>query len=161
MANVVNDGLLTRYKSYCVDHWGYKQLSPEEKSVLFWPVRFKPAVTMILAVVALLLHASWLLVTLGVLGLIGTFIPSMSWIDRWWNHILAPLFGKALVSSDPSPRRFACGMADGFLLVAGIAWLLGYSTLTYWLAGAVIGLAGSVVLSGYCVVADAYRIIVR
>ena len=145
----------TKYQSFCVDHWGY-DADPTAKRSLVYPLRFKPAATMLLVAVGAALHLPWLLIAVGVLGLVGTAWPRLSWLDQLWNRLLRHPLSAPALPDDPDPRRFACGMADAFVLASGVAFATGW-TLTAWvLAGLVLLIAGTVVATGFCVAAWAY-----
>jgi hypothetical protein len=47
-------------------------------------------------------------------------------------------------------------MADAFVLASGLAFALGWSVAGWALAGAVLVIAGTVVLTGFCVAAWVY-----
>lgn len=150
----------SRYQSFCVDHWGY-DVPAETKRSLVYPVRFKPAATLLLLAAGVAGGWPWLLILVGALGLAGTAFPSVSWLDRLWNHALSRLFRAPQVPADPGPRRFACGMADAFVLASGLALLAGWTTTALVLAAAVAVIAGIVVLTGFCVAAWAYVAVAR
>jgi len=145
----------TKYEAFCVDHWGY-DAAPDQKRSLVYPLRFKPLATLLIVTLGAALHLPWLLIATGALGLVGTAVPALSWLDQLWNHVVRhPLRAPAL-AADPSPRRFACGMADAFVLASGLAFALGWSVAGWALAGAVLVIAGTVVLTGFCVAAWVY-----
>jgi hypothetical protein len=145
----------TKFESFCVDHWGY-DVSPADKAKLVYPLRFKPAATLLLVVAGAALGLPWLLIAVGILGLIGTAWPSLSWLDQLWNRVVRRPFRAPALAADPDPRRFACGMADAFVLASGIAFAAGAPLLGWVLAGAVVLIAGIVVLTGFCVAAWVY-----
>ena len=145
----------TKYQAFCVDHWGY-EVAPADKRLLVMPLRFKPLATLLLVVLGAALGWPWLLIAVGALGLLGTAWPALSWLDQLWNRAVRHLFRAPALAADPTPRRFACGMADTFVLASGIAFLAGATTLGWMLAGAVILIAGIVVVTGFCVAAWAY-----
>ena len=145
----------TKYQSFCVDHWGY-DVSPEETRRLVYPLRFKPFATLVLTVLGAVLDLPWLLIAVGGLGLVGTIWPPLSWLDQLWNRAVRHPFRAPALAADPDPRRFACGMADAFVLGSGLAFAAGATVLGWVLAGAVIAIAGVVVLTGFCVAAWVY-----
>lgn len=139
-----------------VMQWGYICGSDQEASSLVWPVRFKPAVTAVLVVLGLTVRSPWLLVAVGGLGILGTFFQKLSWIDLLYNHSVRHLFKAPALGPDPSVRRWLCGLADFFVLVAGLALARGHRALAWGFGGLVIFLAGSVVLTGICLPAFLY-----
>lgn len=145
----------TKYQSFCVDHWGY-DAAPTDKRSLVYPLRFKPFATMLLVAVGAALHWPWLLIATGTLGLVGTAWPPLSWLDQLWNRVLRHPMNAPALPDDPDPRRFACGMADAFVLASGVAFLAGLTTTAWVLAGAVLLIAGTVVATGFCVAAWVY-----
>lgn len=145
----------TKYQAFCVDHWGY-EVPAAQKRLLVLPLRFKPLATLLLVVVGAALGWPWLLIAVGALGLVGTAWPALSWLDQLWNRVVRHPLGAPALAADPDPRRFACGMADTFVLASGVAFLAGARTLGWVLAAAVIVIAGIVVVTGFCVAAWAY-----
>ena len=145
----------SRYESFCVDHWGY-EVPGEAKRSFVYPLRFKPLVTLLLVAGAVSAGWPWVLVIVGALGLAGTAFPALSWLDRLWNHAIRHLFRAPALPFDPDPRRFACGLADAFVLASGLAFLAGWTTTGWVFAGCVLVIAGTVVATGFCVAAWAY-----
>jgi hypothetical protein len=145
----------TKYQSFCVDHWGY-DADPSAKRSLVYPLRFKPLATMILVAIGAALHWPSLLIAVGAAGLVGTAWPRLSWLDQLWNRVLRHPLSAPALPDDPDPRRFACGMADAFVLASGVAFALGWNTTGWVLAAAVLLIAGTVVATGFCVAAWAY-----
>ncbi len=150
----------SRYESFCVDHWGY-EVSAEAKRSLVYPLRFKPLATLLLVGAGVAAGWPWLLVVVGTLGLIGTAFPAFAWLDLWWNRAVRHLFSAPALPYDPDPRRFACGMADAFVLASGLAFISGWTTAGWVLAGFVLVIAGIVVATGFCVAAWAYIAVKR
>lgn len=138
------------WKKASVEQWGYTCSVGQNFGGLVWPVRFKPAVTLALVVLALLFRWPWVLITVGVLGLAGTFFQRISWIDFLYNRWVRQIFGAPALGADPSLRRWLCGLADLFALLAGIAYLAHRPIWGFLLAGLIILLAGSVVATGIC-----------
>lgn len=133
-----------------IAQWGYSCGAGQDVSGMVWPVRFKPGVTAALVLAGLLFRAPWLLIAVGALGILGTFWQRISWIDLLYNHAVRKLFSAPVLAPDPTLRRWLCGMADLFVLAAGLALAAGWTTLTFVLGGMVLFLAGSVVLTGIC-----------
>lgn len=133
-----------------VEQWGYACGSDQEAAVLVWPVRFKPAVTFALVVLGLVFQSHGLLIVVGILGLFGTFVQRLSWIDLLYNHIVRHLFKAPSLGADPSVRRWLCGMADGFVLLSGAALYVHRPILAVGFGAVVVLLAGSVLLTGIC-----------
>jgi len=150
----------SRYQSFCVDHWGY-EVPGEAKRSLVYPLRFKPLMTLLLVAAGAAAGWPWMLVVVGGLGLIGTAFPPLSWLDRLWNHAIRYPFRAPALPDDPDPRRFACGLADAFVLTSGLAFLVGWTTAAWVLAGCVLVIAGTVVATGFCVAAWAYVVVKR
>lgn len=133
-----------------VEQWGYSCGSDQDAAGLAWPVRFKPGVTAALVLAGLLFRWPWFLATAGALGILGTFIQKISWIDLLYNHAVRKVFSAPELRPDPSLRRWLCGMADVFVLSSGLALAGGKTGLAFSLGGVVLFLAGSVVLTGIC-----------
>ncbi len=138
------------WRKVSVEQWGYSCGEGQEASALVWPVRFKPAVTLILVVLGFILRRGKFLIALGGMGILGSFIQSASWIDLLYNHLVRRVFKAPALGPDPALRRWLCGMADLFVLFSGAALLKGAWLLAGIFAYIVILLAGSVVLTGIC-----------
>jgi len=138
------------WKKASVEQWGYACGSEQEAATLVWPVRFKPAATLGLVALGLILAQPWLLIFVGALGVLGTFFQNLSWIDLFYNHVVRLPFGAPALGPDPSVRRWMCGLADLFVLAAGLCLAAGRPFAAWLLGGMVILLAGSVVLTGVC-----------
>ena len=132
-----------------IDQWGY-HCGPAAVQSWVWPVRVKPGITLALVLAGYGLNLTWLLVVTGVAGLIGTAWPNWSWIDLLYNHIIRKPFGAPELPEDPAPRRLMCGMADGFVLLSGLALAKGLGVWAAVFAGLVVLLAGVVVFTGIC-----------
>ena len=133
-----------------IQQWGYTCGSEGEAQALVWPVRFKPGFTFALVLAGLLFKQPFFLMAAGLLGIIGSFVPRLSWIDGIYNRIVRPLFKSPALGADPLLRRIVCGLADIFIWGAGYAVFEGKLLPAWILGGLVLLLSGIVVLSGIC-----------
>jgi hypothetical protein len=133
-----------------VQHWGYSCVSDEQARGLVWPVRFKPAVTLVLTALGLVFRQPFLLLAVGLLGIFGTAFPRFSWIDWIYNQVVAPWTGAPRMGPDPSLRRMACGMADFCIFLSGLGVLFEKTAVAWGFGGVVLVLSLSVVLTGIC-----------
>lgn len=117
---------------------------------MVWPVRFKPAVTMVLAAVGLICRQPFLLLAVGLLGIWGTAFPRFSWIDWIYNRVVREWVKAPWLAPDPSIRRMACGAADFCVFLAGLSLLYGRPAPAWVFGGIVLALSSSVVFTGIC-----------
>ena len=137
-------------KKASVEQWGYTCGSGQEAAALVWPVRFKPGMTLALVLAGLVLNNSWILIVTGGAGILGTLVQPLSWIDLFYNHVLRRLFHSPPLVADPPMRRAMCGLADVFVLGAGLLLRENQALWAGLFAYAVILLSGTVLLTGIC-----------
>lgn len=149
---------LSRFDGYCLDLQGYSALSDDTKLRINLAQRFKPAVCALVVWAGLVTGAWQLTLAASVLVLWASVLPGhpADLIHRLLQHV-----GLPALPADPRPRRFAFGMNGTMMLAATTALYLGHPVLGRALAGmAAVGIT-AMVLSGFCMGAFFYWLLVR
>lgn len=151
---------LSRYQRYCLNLQGYAQLSDEAKGRIDLAQRFAPAVCTVLALATLVTQSVPLAIVAAVLGYWAALFRNhpVALLYRW---VVQPLFRAPDLGADPTPRRFACGMAATLLLVGAVAWQLGATELGIVFVGLVFLASLAVVVADFCVGSFFYWLLVR
>jgi rhodanese-related sulfurtransferase len=110
---------------------GYSTLTRRQLESLEWGLRFTPAVCMAASMFAIATHNGPLLVGIAALGIVPFWFPTWHPIDRFYNHVVAPLFGSQRLPPNPLPRRIACFSGGSMNLLAAIAVFAGAYILSY------------------------------
>ncbi len=79
--------------------------------------------------------------------------------DTFYNDGLRYLFGAMRIPSSGKPRRFACGVATGWLFATAIAFQMGYMTAGYVLGYSLVLAALSPSTLGFCIPSYFYGLI--
>jgi hypothetical protein len=105
-----------------------------------------------LLALAFVLNATWLVIGVAAVMLIGTAVPALSLFKRVYQHILRPAgwVKPDVVVDNPEPHRFAQGFGGVVLLGAIAALLAGASALGWALVGLVVVLAALNLFLGFC-----------
>jgi hypothetical protein len=112
-------------------------------------LQFQPRVVALVVLVAVILQAPWIFLTLGAILWWSALLPRLSPFDAIYNRTLATRPGGIRLSPAPPPRRFAQGMAGTFLLGIGMSLLLGWKTTALVLEGFLI-VAIAALMAGFC-----------
>ncbi len=89
----------------------------------------------------------WIVCTTAVLGAIFPRHP----FDLLYNHLVRRWTGTSPLPKNAAPRRFACGMAGGWLAGTATAFQMGQAALGYALGGILTGLALLVSTTDICI----------
>lgn len=101
---------------------------------------------------AYLFNWPWLVALVAFVMLVGTFAPEAGLFKLLYSRVLRPagLLKPNVVADDPQQHLFAQGVGGLFLLLASLAFLLGWPVLGWALTGLVIVLAAVNLLFGFC-----------
>jgi hypothetical protein len=116
-------------------------------------LRTNQAFIISLLLMAFILDAKWLVAFVGIVMLLGTFVPRLSLFKAVYLTILKP---RGIVKPDvkddnPEPHLFAQGVGGAFLTAATLAFLFNVAALGWMLTWIVIGLAALNLFAGICV----------
>lgn len=106
----------------------------------------------LIAALAFLVNAPWLVALLCLALALGTAVPALAPFKALYARVLLPagLLRPDRRLDDPAPHRFAQGMGAGVLALAVLAFLLTASVLAWALVGLVAVLAAVNLLAGFC-----------
>lgn len=121
-------------------------------------LRLSPALCMTVAAVGTILASPAILALLVPFALAGALLPGHPF-DVVYNHGIRHLIGTRRLPPYRAPRRFACGVASLWLTAAATTLALGATTLGLAMGWAMVLLAGSHVLTGFCVPSFLYGLL--
>jgi len=101
---------------------------------------------------AFVLNATWIVVFVAAVMLLGTAVPSLSLFKGIYQRLLKPagLVKPQVITDNPEPHRFAQGFGGVVLLGAVAALFAGATTLGWALVGLVIVLGALNLFLGFC-----------
>lgn len=151
---------MSRYQSYCLNLQGYSHLSDEAKRRIDLAQRFKPAVCTLLVLIALVTQSVPFTLLLALLGYWAALLPKHP-VDLLYRAVVQPLLRAPDLGPDPTPRRFACGMAATLLLIGAIAWQLEAALVGTIFVGMTALAMLALVVADFCVGSFFYWLLVR
>ena len=115
-------------------------------------LKVNQACIVILLAWAFLFNWPWLVALVAVVMLVGTFAPDAGLFKQFYSRVLRPagLLKPDVVADDPQQHLFAQGVGGTFLLLASLAFVLGWAAAGWVLTGIVIALAAVNLLFGFC-----------
>ena len=124
--------------------------------------RFSATLTTIVLATALVTHNIWVLLTQGVVFLIGaTRGPQFTPYGLTFKKFIKPRLKKEAPTEDVRPPKFAQTVGFGFVLVAAIGTFAGSSTLFTVAVGFALAAAFLNAAFNYCLGCEMYLLIVR
>ena len=135
--------------------------SPAQLSELSWGLRFTPAVCMALALVGLATQQAWIHFALAALGILPFWFPASNPLDRFYNHVLRPLWRGVVLPPNPLPRRIACLMGGAMNIGIGAAFAAGNVPLAYGVGAVLITLQLIVISTHFCLASWMYEGLLR
>ncbi len=135
--------------------------TPAELSELSWGLRFTPALCMAGAAIGLATGQAWIHFTLAILGIVPFWFPASNPLDRFYNHLLRPMWDGVVLPPNPLPRRIACLMGGAMNIGIGAAFSAGNPTLAYSLGAMLLGLQAIVITTHFCVASWMYEGLLR
>jgi rhodanese-related sulfurtransferase len=135
--------------------------SPEELAELSWGLRFTPAVCLVIAVVGLATRRPGIHFALAALGILPFWFPAWHPVDRFYNHVLRPLWNGVRLPPNPLPRRIACLMGGAMNLAIGSAFAAGQVVAAYGLGAVLVALQLVVITTHFCVASWMYECLLR
>lgn len=115
-------------------------------------LKFNQASIIVLLVLAFLLDAAWLVASVAVVMLMGTFWPQAGLFKLFYARVLRPagLLKPKVIEDDPAPHLFAQGLGGVFLGLSVLALWLGLALVGWLLVGLVVVLAAINLFLGFC-----------
>ncbi|NJM08050.1 DUF4395 domain-containing protein [Candidatus Gracilibacteria bacterium] len=105
-----------------------------------------------LLAVAFLVDSWWIVATVAAVMALGTFDARMALFQRFYRDVLRPagVLKPDLHAEAAAPHRFAQGMGAGVLILALLAFVVGFTSLGWGLTLLVIVLAAVNLFFGFC-----------
>lgn len=127
-------------------------VSPAAQIVDHTALRVNQSAIVLIAAIAFLLNAPWLVALLCLALALGTAMPALAPFKALYARVLLPagLLRPDRRPDDPASHRFAQGMGAGVLTLAVVALLLKASAFGWLLVGLVALLAAVNLLAGFC-----------
>jgi hypothetical protein len=124
----------------------------KERKVDQSALRVNQAFIIGLSLLAFILDSVWLAAFVGVVMLLGTAVPSLSFFKRIYQHALRPagLVKPDVIIDNPEPHRFAQGFGGVVVALAVVSLLAGLPVLGWGLVWLVITLAALNLFLGFC-----------
>ena len=139
---------------------GYENLDDQSLGLVEPWLRWSPAICTGVIVVGVALASPavlWGLVPFAALGAAMRRHP----FDYVYNLGVRRLTGTPALPEHGAPRRFACGMAAGWLVVTGAAFATGADGAGYALGGALAAVGGLVSVTHFCIPSTIFRFVFR
>ena len=148
---------LSAFTNANLNKQGFGSLDIEAKSRYALPLRFTPAVAVILIVVALALRSPIWLGGMSLVALSGALFPKWMILDLVYNLAIRHLFHAQALPATPTPRRFSYVLSTIFLAASALSFHLGWVVLGFILGGMVAIGATILATSLWCLGSWFYR----
>jgi hypothetical protein len=136
---------------------GFGGLDEEAKSRYALPLRFTPAVAVILIVIGLALRSPIWLGSMSLVALSGALFPKWMILDLVYNLFVRHLFHAQALPATPTPRRFSYILSTVFLAASALSFHFGWTVLGLILGGMVVTGASILATSLWCLGSWFYR----
>ncbi|MDQ2945967.1 MAG: DUF4395 domain-containing protein [Acidobacteriota bacterium] len=136
-------------------------LNDEAKSRDALPLRFTPAVAVILIVIGLALRSPIWLGAMSLVALSGALFPRWMILDLVYNLVVRHLFHAQALPATPTPRRFSYVLSTVFLTASALSFHFGWTALGFILGGMVVIGATILATSLWCLGSWYYRLIFK
>ncbi len=150
--------LALRHKSLAQQGYDY---SPAQLRQIEWGLRFTPLVCMAGAIVGLITQQPMLHFVLAATGILPFWFPNAHPVDRFYNHLLVPLWNGLRLPANPLPRRIACFMGGAMNVGIGVAFLSGSVPVAYAFGAVLITLQLVVITTHFCLASWMYEGVLR
>ncbi|WP_418606199.1 DUF4395 family protein [Georgenia sp. SUBG003] len=138
---------------------GFGYLDQEAKARYALPLRFTPAVCVILITIGLILQSPAWLAWLVPIGLSGALFPRGMMVDVVYNFGVRHLFHAPKLPPTPDPRRFSYLISTSLTAGAALSFQYGLPVLGFVLGGAVIVGATILATTLWCLGSWIYRML--
>lgn len=148
---------LTEFTNLNLDKQGFENLDEAAKVRLRWPLRFTPAVSIVLIMVGLGLRSPIWLGSMAIVALSGVLLRSGMLIDLVYNLGFRHLVRSTRLPPTPKPRQFSYLLSFLLLATSAFSFWQGLPVLGYLTGGMVV--AGGAILTTtlWCLGSWVYR----
>ena len=140
----------TTLESRALIQQGY-DYSPSQLRQLSWGLRFTPLLCMAGAAYGLATQNANVHFFLAALGILPFWFPAWHPLDRFYNHVLRPMWGGVKLPPNPFQRRIACFMGGSMNIGIGLGFLWGNTTVAYGFGFVLVPLQLIVISTHFCV----------
>ncbi len=140
---------------------GFGGLNDAAKSRYALPLRFTPAVGVILIVIGLNLRSPIWLGAMSLVTLSGALFPRWMILDLIYNLVVRHLFHAQALPVTPTPRRLSYIISTVFLAASALSFHFGWTVLGFILGGMVVIGATILATSLWCLGSWLYRLIFK
>jgi hypothetical protein len=137
---------------------GFGNLDDAAKSRFALPLRFTPAVSVILIVIGLALRSPVWLGAMSLVALSGVLFPRGMILDLLYNLIVRHFFHAQALPATPAPRRFSYILSTIILAASALSFHSGWAMLGFILGGMVVFGATILATSLWCLGSWYYRL---
>jgi hypothetical protein len=140
---------------------GFGSLDDEAKSRYALPLRFTPAVAVILIVIGLALRSPIWLEAMSLVALSGALFPRGMVLDLVYDLVVRHLFHAQALPATPTPRRFSYILSTVLLAASALSFHRGWTVLGFVLGGMVAIGATILATSLWCLGSWYYRLLFK
>jgi hypothetical protein len=151
--------MLNAFTNDNLNKQGFGNLDDEAKSRFALPLRFTPAVAVVLIVIGLTLQSPAWIGAMSLVALSGVLFPRGMVLDLVYNLVVRHLFHAPALPATPAPRRFSYILSTVFLAASALSFYLGWAALGFILGGSVAIGATILATSLWCLGSWYYRLI--
>jgi hypothetical protein len=117
---------------------GFASLNDEAKSRYALPLRFTPAVSVVLIVAGLAFRSPIWLGAVSFVALSGALFPRWMILDLIYNLVVRHLFDAQVLPATPTPRRFSYIISTVMLAASALSFYFGWVVSGFILGGMVV-----------------------
>src|SRR3989442_9565783 len=110
---------------------GFTPEPPDRATLRFKGLQFQPTIVGSMMLVAILIQSPAIFLLVSALLWLNVLVPAANPFEQIYNRVVARRRGRPPLTPAPGPRRFAQGMAAGFMLAAGLTLLQGWGLAAY------------------------------
>ena len=126
---------------------GFREADASDCAARYPALMFQPRLVGVVVLIALLLQSGPMFLVLSVLLWWNVLLPARNPFDHLYNRLIAAPQGLQKLEPAPPPRRFAQGMAGGFMFAVGLCLLAGW-LLAAWILQVLLVTALSALIFG-------------
>jgi hypothetical protein len=140
---------------------GFGILDDDAKARYALPLRFTPAVAVILIVIGLAMRSPIWIGAMSSVALSGALFPRWMAIDLVYDLVVRHFFDAAALPATPTPRRFSYIISTVFLAASALSFHFGCAVLGFILGGVVVIGATILATSLWCLQSWYYRLLFK
>ena len=133
-----------------VQQQGFKEQPEPGCELRYRALMFQPRIVGVLVVVGLILQSGLYFLALSLVLWWGVLFPGLNPFDAAYNSLIAEPKALPPLTPAPAPRRFAQGMAAGFMLLIGLFILLQWQLAAWIFEGFLIAALSALIFGKFC-----------